>query len=161
MNNENNGCGIPLASVLIIILGLAYFIGGTIYVKVRDTRSERKAESKKSGYTFSSPSYDYVIPFEEVPEEEDAVSEPVAEKVIETPHEPIKPPIKKTVRAHYEQGYNDGYECGYDDADQNAGYGYSWYCDGKPEDYLDGFRKGYSLGYAEGREDYEAFNDEY
>ena len=161
MSKEKNGCDMPLASVIIIILGLAYFIGGTIYVKVRDTRSERKAESKKSGYTFSSPDYDYVVPFEEVPEEKEAVSEPVVQNVIETPHEPIKTTVKKTVRTHYEQGYSDGYECGYDDADQNAGFGYSWYCDGKPEDYLEGFRKGYRLGYAEGREDYEAFNDEY
>lgn len=70
-------------------------------------------------------------------------------------------PRKQREYTQYEQGYWDGYECGYDDADQNAGYGYSFYTDGKSEEYIEGFYKAYPKGYAEGIEDYEAFNDEY
>lgn len=166
MSKHKRRGGIPLASIIIIVLGLIYFIGGFIYIKVRDAKAERESVNKKEKSNYAGPRYDNEVTqlADESTEETEEVSIPMEQAAKETPPKPViqKPKeIKTKVRTPYEQGYGDGYECGYDDANQNAGYGYSWYCDGKSEDYLEGFMKGYRLGYAEGREDYEAFNDEY
>lgn len=178
MRKERKGCGIPLISIGIIVMGIAFFLGATIYI-ISDRKAERGNHIRKSESNYAGARHDYIVPHfaDDSAEETDDVPdtagqeirattpEPICQDVLSTAQTPsnatVKAAKKPRQRTAYEQGYWDGYECGYDDGDQNAGYGFSWYCDGKSDEYVAGFRKGYPSGYAEGIEDYEAFHDEY